>query len=222
MPIINNYGSLKTELSGSLFHSRFAANYARAVTSFEAVANRRLRTRQQEAMAVLTTDDITLSSPFFVIMPGSTFVPDDYLLWRTVLWTGRTPSVELDYVHPAYLRSTWIEQDHGNPKVFTIDGDIFTTRPRDNADGIYEFHYYQKIPSIVGTQNGDNGTNWLISDHPDLYLEGALTELFILARNGEAAIAHKQLRDEKFAELIQLSALTTGATSPSVRTADYF
>jgi hypothetical protein len=217
MPIINNYGSLKTELSGALFHSRFAANYDRAVTSFEAVANRRLRTRRQENSAFLTTS--SLSPP---ITQGSCDLPSDYLLWRTVLWTGRSPYVELDYVHPAYLRSTWIETDHGDPKVFTIEGDLFFAAPVNNTTAAYEFHYYRIIDSIVGTQDGDNGNNWLINDHPDLYLEGALTELFILARNGEAAIAHKQLRDEKFAELIQLSALTTGATSPSVRTADYF
>jgi len=207
MPIINSYGSLKTELSGTMFHSRFVANYDRATQEFETIANRRLRVRQMETSTLLTTVD------------GSTALPADYLLWRTVQWSGRSPFVELDYVHPAYLRSTWIETDHGDARVFTIEGGVFRARPvHDDADA-YEFHYYQKIPTIVGS---DTNSNWLLNEHPDLYLEGVLTELFILGRNGEAAIAHKQLRDEKFAELIQLSALTTGATSPSVRTAEYF
>jgi hypothetical protein len=219
MPVINNLGSLKTELSGSLFHSRFAANYDRAITSFEAVANRRLRTRKQEFVTNLTTTSQT--GPVAYIQ-GYCDVPSDYLLWRAVNHRLTSPFKELDYVHPAYLRSTWLETDHGRPRVFTIEDGTFFAAPVDDREAAYEFHYYRIIDSIVGTQDGDNGNNWLINDHPDLYLEGALTELFILARNGEAAIAHKQLRDEKFAELIQLSALTTGATSPSVRTADYF
>jgi hypothetical protein len=38
----------------------------------------------------------------------------------------------------------------------------------------------------------------------------------------EGAQLYKARRDEVLAEIIQLSALTTGATSPSVRTAEYF
>jgi hypothetical protein len=55
-----------------------------------------------------------------------------------------------------------------------------------------------------------------------VYLEGALTELFILGRNLDAAVAHKQLRDAKIAEVVKLYSLTTGASAPSVRTAEYF
>jgi len=49
-----------------------------------------------------------------------------------------------------------------------------------------------------------------------------LTELAALGRNAEMAQLYKARRDEVFAEIIQLSALTTGATSPQVRTGEYF
>jgi hypothetical protein len=200
--LINNLGSLKAELARYMFHQRFAPDYDTAVQNFEALANRRLRVRPMETVTNLTTTN------------GETEIPPDYLLWRTVLWAGRTPYPELEYVHPAYLRSTWIEMDRGDPKIFTIEGDTFKARPvRDDADA-YELHYYRKIPTINGN---DNNSNWLLTDHPDLYLEGTLFELFVLGRNGEAAVAHKQMRDEKFGELIQFSALTTGATSSLVR-----
>jgi hypothetical protein len=200
--LITNLGSLKAELARYMFHQRFQPDYDTAVQNFEALANRRLRVRPMEAVTNLTTTN------------GETPMPADYLLWRTVLWTGRTPYPELDYVHPAYLRSTWIEMDHSDPKIFTIEGDTFKARPvHDEADA-YEFHYYQKIPTINGN---DNNSNWLLAAHSDLYLEGTLFELFVLGRNGEAGVAHKQLRDEKMAELIQFSALTTGATSSQVR-----
>ena len=38
----------------------------------------------------------------------------------------------------------------------------------------------------------NNAANWLISDWPDAYLFGALTELFGLGRNADAAILYKQ------------------------------
>jgi hypothetical protein len=202
--LINSLGSLKTELARYMMHQRFAPDYDTAVQNFEAVANRRLRVRPMETSTHLTT------------VNGEVALPVDYLLWRTVLWTGRMPYLELEYVHPAYLRS-----GSGDPSIFTIEGNTLKVRPVNDTTDAYEFHYYQKIPTINGN---DNNTNWLLNAHSDLYLEGTLTELFILGRNGEAALAHKQLRDEKFSELIQLSALTTGATSSSVRggTAEYF
>jgi hypothetical protein len=200
--LITNLGSLKAELARYMFHQRFQPDYDTAVQNFEALANRRLRVRPMEAVTSLTT------------INGETAIPADYLLWRTVLWAGRTPYPELEYVHPAYLRSTWVETDHGDPKIFTIEANTFKARPpHDDADA-YEFHYYQKIPTINGN---DLNSNWLLDAHSDLYLAGTLFELFVLGRNGEAAVAHKGLRDEKLAELMQSSALTTGATSSLVR-----
>jgi hypothetical protein len=215
--LITSLGTLKSELGRYLFHSRFTPDYDTAIQNFESLANRRLRTRKQEFRTLLTTD-IGDTVPGDAEYPNYADVPDDYLLWRSVLWRGRTPYVEIDYVHPTYLQSTWIEQDSGDPKIFTIEDGKFRARPQDESPFAYELHYYQKIASLLNQPGaGDNATNWLLTDHPDLYLEGALFELFLLERNGEAATAHKALRDEKLAELIQLSALTTGATSSLVR-----
>jgi hypothetical protein len=209
--LINNLGSLKAELARYMMHQRFQPDYDTAVQNFEAVANRRLRVRQMETTVTLTTD-LTL--------------PSNYLLWRTVLYIGnpaspRSPLIELDYVHPTYFRTTWIDADHGDPKIFRIIGSNLSVKPNLPTGHAIQFHYYQKIPTINGD---DNNSNWLVTEHPDLYLNGALFELFALGRNGEAAAVYKPLRDEKFAELMQLSALSTGATSDKVRsaTAEYF
>jgi hypothetical protein len=209
--LINNLGSLKAELARYMMHQRFQPDYDTAVQNFEAVANRRLRTREMESSLSLVNFN----------PDGSVLLPADYLLWRGVHWYGRTPGVDLDYVHPTYLDTTHISKS-GDPEVFSIQGPFLTVRaiPTGEFNYVY-FRYYGKIPTINGN---DNNSNWLIQAHPDLYLYGALFELFVLGRNGEAAAAYKPLRDEKFAELIQLSALTTGATSSKVRseTAEYF
>jgi len=203
---ITNFGELKAALSTYLFHQRFVAQYDLATKLFEKAANRRLRVRPMETSTLLTT------------AAGTVALPSDYLAWRTVLWTGNTPYVELDYVHPAYLQSTQVTSDPGNPRVFTIEGSNLKVRPTDDTHD-YEFHYYQSISTIT---TADATTNWLLTTYPDSYLFGALVELGALMRNTEMAQLYKARRDEAFAEIIQLFAQTTGATSQVVRTGEYF
>jgi len=163
--------------------------------------------RQMEAVTSLTTTN------------GEVSLPSDYLLWRTIRPNAvtRWPWEELDYVHPAYLPPTTAALG-AIPRLFTIEGSLFKTRPIDDINA-YEFHYYRQIPSLVG----DNAnTNWLLTEYPDAYLFGMMTEASAHGRNVEAAQLYKSRRDEVLAEIIQLSALTTGATSPSVRSAEYF
>jgi len=201
---ISNYGELKAELSAYLFHQRLANRYDNCTQLFETSANSRLRVLPMEASTLLTTAS------------GTVALPSDYITWRTVKYPSRRDYGELDYVHPAYLPSVQLNR---RPPVFTIEGSNFITRAIDDAAGAWEFHYYQKIPTLVGA---NAATNWLIAEYPNAYLFGVLTELFAAQRTAEAAQLYKARRDETFQEIIQRYAMTTGATSPAVRTAEYF
>ena len=208
----SNYGELKAELSDVLFHQRFIARYDRFTKAFEAAANSRLRVLPMEAVALLTT------------VNGDVALPSDYLLWRTVRPTvamvlapsAVAPYDELDYVHPAYLPPV----GRGFDRLFTIEGDTFKVRPVDDRVDAYELHYYRKIPTLVTGNN--TATNWLLTEYPNAYLFGLMVEAAADGRNVEMAQLYKARRDEVFAEITQRYALTTGATSPSVRTAEYF
>ena len=217
---ISNYTELKNELSAYLFHQRLANRYDNCTQLFETAANSRLRVLPMEAVNIFQT------------ATGSVTLPPDYITWRTVLWIrgGIPPAspdsgppyqgIEVDYVHPAYLRnmnsSTRLGQD---PALFTIEGNQFhgRTLPNDGNHDFYEFHYYQKIPALVAA-----GTNWLLTEYPNAYLYGVLTELAAVQRNAEMAQLYKARRDETFQEIIQRYAMTTGATSAKVRTAEYY
>jgi len=217
---ISNYTELKNELSAYLFHQRLANRYDNCTQLFETAANSRLRVLPMEAVNIFQT------------ATGSVTLPPDYITWRTVLWIrgGIPPAlpdsgppyqgIEVDYVHPAYLRnmnsSTRLGQD---PALFTIEGNQFhgRTLPNDGNHDVYEFHYYAKIPALVAA-----GTNWLLTEYPNAYLYGVLTELAAVQRNAEMAQLYKARRDETFQEIIQRYAMTTGATSAKVRTAEYY
>lgn len=207
--LINNFGSLKAELARYMFTERFASDYDTAVQNFEAAANRRLRTKWQERLQNITTNY------------GIGDVPFDYSTWRTVLWKKQSPFVELDYVHPAYFRTSpeFNADSSGSPLVFTIENQTFMTAPQDNTTAAFEFHYYSKILTIT---DGPNGSNWLILRWPDVYLFGALAELFALGRNRESAELYKARRDEVLLEIMLHSSRETGATSARVREGQYF
>jgi hypothetical protein len=207
----NNYGELKNELSQTLFHQRFIARYDAFTQMFEAVANARLRVLPMETMVPLTT------------VNGDVELPADYLQWRTVrptlpassdAVTFHRPYDEIDYVHPAYLPPI----GRGFTRLFTIEGNTFKVRPVDDRVGAYELHYYQKIPTLIGS---DLNTNWLLQEYPDIYLFGLMLQASANGRNVEMSQLYKAWRDEIFAEIKQRYALTTGATSATVRTAEY-
>jgi len=208
---ISNYGELKSELSAYLFHQRLANRYDNCTQLFETSVNSRLRVLPMEAMVLLTTTS------------GDVALPTDYITWRTVRPTVATitapsslpPYKELEYVHPAYLPPV----GRGFDRLFTIEGNTFKVRPVDDRADAYELHYYAKIPTLVGS-NGNS--NWLLTEYPNAYLFGLMVEAASDGRNAEMAQLYKARRDEVFAEIIQRYALTTGATSPSVRTAEYF
>ena len=169
---------------------------------FEAYANSRLRVLPMETSTLLTTVD------------GVAALPGDYLLWRTVKATAWPSDPELDYVHPAYLSS-----EQRSPSLFTIEGNSFKVRPVNDATDAYEFHYYAKIPTLIGN---DGNSNWLLTEYPNAYLFGLMVEAAGQGRNAEMAQLYKARRDEVFAEITQRYALTTGATSPAVRIGEYF
>jgi len=155
------------------------------------------------------------ASVLLTTINGDVALPIDYITWRTVKPTTTPYIDELDYVHPAYLPAT---QHNRRPPLFTIEGNTFKARPANDTADAYEFHYYQKIPKLAGS---DTNTNWLLTEYPTAYLFGVITELAAIMRNAEMAQLYKARRDETFAEIIQRYALTTGATSPTVRTAEY-
>jgi hypothetical protein len=192
MPL-QTYTDLTTALANWLQRSDLAALLSNFVQLFEACANRRLRVRQQEATAELTPAN------------GVVALPSDYLAWRRLTWTGN-PRQELAYVEPSWLQAAYPDVPTDIPKVFTIEGGNILTMPHDPGNTPLELAYFQQIPSLAA-----NSTNWLMSQHPDLYLFGALTEAQAYTVNPDTAALWKSRRDELFDEIEKLSNKSRGA-----------
>ena len=187
---IANYTDLQTAVQNWLVRTDLTT-IPDFITLFEAAANRRLRVRQQEAIASLTPS------------AGTAALPADYLAWRRLTWTG-SPRRELSYVEPSYLQAAFPTNPADTPEYFTIEGGDVLIRPLDGT--ALEFLYYQKIPAL-----STNSTNWLLSAHPDLYLFGALAESYGFTVDPEKLALWKMRRDELFDEIVSLSNKTRGA-----------
>jgi hypothetical protein len=191
MPLAT-YTDLTAALGSWLQRSDIAALFPDFVQLFEACANRRLRVRQQEATIELTPSN------------GVAALPADYLMWRRLTFTGN-PRQELAYVEPSWLQTAYPDLPTDVPRVFTIEGGNIETMPLDPSNTPLELVYFQQIPSLAA-----NSTNWLMSQHPDLYLFGALTEAQAYAVNTQAAVLWKARRDELFDEIETLSNKSRG------------
>ncbi|HLH96439.1 MAG TPA: hypothetical protein VKW08_15090 [Xanthobacteraceae bacterium] len=187
------YTDLTTAIGNWLQRQDLAAVTPSFVQLFEACANRRLRVRQQEATVELTPAN------------GVVVLPADYLAWRRLTWTGN-PRQELAFVEPSWLQAAYPDLPTDTPRVFTIEGGNILTMPLDPTDTALELVYFQQIPSLAA-----NSTNWLMSQHPDLYLFGSLAEAEAYTVNPDAAALWKSRRDELFDEIERLSNKSRGA-----------
>jgi hypothetical protein len=188
---LQTYSDLQTAIASWLARADLAANIPDFIAIFEAVANRRLRTRSQELAASLTP------------AAGVATIPADYLTWRRVTWTGSTPR-ELEYVHPSYLHALYPTLPAGNPRLFTIEGSTLTVAPSDSS--VLTFDYFQKIPALSNAAP----VNWLLLAYPDIYLFGALAEAHGFVKDPDNLALWAGRRDAIFDEIERLDAKTRG------------
>ncbi len=171
---IINYTELQAAIAGWIARTTLT-NIPDFVALFEAVANRRLRVRQQETTAELTPVNAIVA------------LPSDYLLWRRVTWTG-SPETELDYEHPTYLHALYPSAPQGTPRKFTIEGGNLILRPTDNS--VIEFDYFAKIPPLASNAltlagvNFDGSSAWA-SQRENLFGE---IELLDVKTRGPSAV----------------------------------
>lgn len=156
MPI-QTLGDLKSSIRDWMYDR---ADLVPVIPDFIALAqadlDRVLRLRRQIKTATLALDS-----------NGAAALPSDYAQYREAV-ALTNPKRVLEFVAP-----TWADWAHpfdeaGLPRVFTIDGPSLIVRPKTQAD--VSLQYWAKLPALAA----DNDTNWLLQEHPGIYLYSAL------------------------------------------------
>ena len=104
--------------------------------------------------------------------------------WRTKrISLNTSPTQALEYLTPeemAYKRQTLSAS--GRPIYFTVTGANYEFLPTPGSTYTGLVVYETEIPPLE-----DNATNWLLDDHPDVYLYAALVEAHAWAQDEEQA-----------------------------------
>ena len=181
MAKVTNYGTLKTAISDWLARGDLS-DYTDQFVQFaenQIYSDPELRLRQMEKQL-----------DGFVGCDGKMDVPDDYLELKHA-YLDKSPRIQLERCDPAFIYETYgtrfagltpfsdtelsdssFAYGNGVPKYIATEGDTFILAPFPSDQYRVGGIYYKKFTAL----NAESDTNWLLTNHPDLYLYGALMQ----------------------------------------------
>jgi len=199
---ITNFTELKTAVQDWLDDTSLATKSEDFIALAEARFNRTLRAQDMEVRVSLTVG----GAPVDLIA-----LPTDFLELREV-HIEATPDEPLAYRSPQFVENIR-DQLTGSPIYYSVETKNLTFAPQALATTVFSVLYFQKIPALtVG-----NPTNWLITNHPDVYLYGALIQAEAFLVNDQRLAIWKVALDEAMAELRSVSDFARAGGEPNTR-----
>ena len=184
--LLPGYASLLASVANWMNRTDLAAVIPDFVLIAEANISRDLRLRKQITSTTLTTSAGV----------RGTLLPTDWLEFENVsLLTA--PERQLTYAPVEHLDSVYPNNGYsGIPSLYTIEGDSILFGP--TPDGIYTVSilYYARFPTLVTAS-----TNWLLSNHPSVYLYACLIQACLFLKDAKRAADYKGLYAEVVANL---------------------
>lgn len=138
----------------------------------ESAFNRLFRFVEQETIATL------------ICTAKLTPLPADFLEMRQVEYQG-SPVDPLVYDSPQYLSVLRSKGVSGRPKAYSLRGKQIELVPTP-ADVELEITYFAKIPAL----GESTPTNWLLTDHPGMYLNEALRQIAIYSEDQQRTASY--------------------------------
>lgn len=181
---LTNYNDLVTSVGSWLDRSDLTSLIPDFIKLFEARLNRELRHPRME-----TTVTTTATS-------GTVTLPSDFRQMRSIHVDG-TQDYPLEYMAPAQLRETYGASTSGTTVAYTVEGTNILLGPEPASGTVIRMVYYAGIPALTST----NTTNWLMTNHPDIYLYGTLAAANAYLRDDPRLALWKAALDEAMLSL---------------------
>lgn len=158
---ITTYAELQTAIANFLGRSDLTDRIKEFIELTEAALNKEIIHRRMETRTTVATiaDNSYAAQPsdfveaISLVVQGST---------RVVLQLATAEALETEYASASTSK----------PEKFTLSGTDFHFGPKPDAVYTIDLKYYAKIPSLSDAAT----TNWLITNHPDVYLYGSLLQ----------------------------------------------
>lgn len=184
------YSDLQTAVANWLNRSDLTSVIPDFITLAEGRIARQLRIRKQVTNTTLTT----------VANTQGVTLPTDFLEMENISITSTTPQATLSVVTPEIMdRKFPAQYSTGQPVVYCIVGDTLQFGPTPDAAYTISMDYYQRLTALSTTP-----TNWLLTNHPNLYLFAALAEAHMYMANEDTAAIWLQ-RFEKDLETLNVA-----------------
>lgn len=156
---ITTYAELKTAIANWVDHANLGDRVDEFIDLAEARMNDELRVRR-----MLTRTYETISSEFVSL-------PTGWLGMRNLDYTSGGIRYSLKYETPE-----WMDRQHdggtGQPRAYTILGSEIQLWPAPDTSYRLDWSYWKAITALSDADT----TNWVLTNHPDLYLFGAGAE----------------------------------------------
>lgn len=124
---------------------------------------------------------------------------------------------KVGYMTPEALENRYADQSPGVPRHYTIEGNLLKLGPI--PDAVYTLNCVYRA-EIAPLATAVGGINWLITQHPEIYLAAALCEGFIAIRDNTSLQTWEGKYQNAFAALNKndWSSAGTLAVRPDTRT----
>lgn len=157
---ISNYGELKTAVENWLKASDLTSRIPEFITIAESMISQDVRVRDMVTRTTFTMSseytDISANLPRFLEMRN--------------LQLNTSPTRRLRYVTPEQIDTLYASNGSGKPQVYTIIGDEIQAKPIADSSYTAEAAYYQRYAAF----SSDSDENWLLTNHPQIYLYASL------------------------------------------------
>jgi hypothetical protein len=166
---LSSYSDLKTSVATWIKRSDQTAIIPDFIKLAEARINRELRTRNMVTRAQNTAVD----SEFVT-------VPSDFGSAKSIRLTD-SPYTLLDFLTPEQMADLKATLPSGALRAFSVVGGEFWFLPAPTDAVSVQLVYYAKVPALSDSAT----TNWLLTNHPDVYLWGSLLEACVFLEDDE-------------------------------------
>ena len=156
---ITNYGTLKTAIADTLNRDDLTSVIPQFVSLAQAQFNRKIRSHRQ-----ITRGSLTIDTQFEAL-------PADWLETIRITMDANPIRVLTQISMDDLTRyRTATDNNTDAPVYFAHNGTDIELFPTPSTSYTGQITYYAKITALVF----DGDTNWLLTNHPDVYLYGAL------------------------------------------------
>ena len=189
---LNNYSNLQTSIANFLARDDLTTEIVDFIALTEADFNRRLRIRAMENSSSFTIDSETETLPTGFLQARSFVIPTN-------------PKTALQFMTPFHQAETQGSSETGKPRAYSIEGTNFRFSPTPDASYTATLVFYKAFDALSASV----ATNHILTNHPDVYLYGALyfASTFIRGMDGqtvgqfkaqyESALQQVEMADEK-------------------------